>query len=191
MRRGKTIRQKVVRRTDQRSPAVRLAALLNEPNVARGRRILQHIRADLASADGAEGAAPWLAAAVAAEAAGQVSREVLGYLVSLFIEGPMPYWSCHDETLSALSVEMLAIERAHGLEEGDAFYLDDAPDEWRRLNRAWDQRAEVLQVELLRANGLAEFADLIENSREELDALYRLGFRELWGEESIPRGIFG
>ena len=166
--------------TDKRPPEVRLEAMVREPNVERGRRMLKRIRDDLgANPD----PAPWLNAARTIWERLLISEDSWLYLVELFTECLEEHGFRHDPELVRISSEMEAIERAHGLGEDQYWRLHEAPADWKELETAGNVRADDIVNAYLRDSGHADVADLREKHRDELDGRITKGRTDLWGAD--------
>jgi hypothetical protein len=105
-------------------------------------------------------------------------------LAGLFVEEMTGRDSVEDAEMVRLSQGMQAIERAHGLGPDNYWRTDEAPEEWRVLNEAWDARNDALILERLRKFGRADLAELEEHHRDELDAMREAGRNELFARRS-------
>lgn len=179
--RPKSIRPVRVAR-DGRAPAERLAALITEPKSARALRMLTRIRQDL---DDTPEPGPWLVALRSSMECGTIGFDTLCYLSELLTECVIFQGSAHDPELVSLHDAKVAIERAAGLSEGDTWYIDQAPPEWRALNNRWNARADALATACLRANGLGDVATLWESSPRDFDGRTAQGRVDLW-PDALP-----
>jgi hypothetical protein len=166
--------------TDQRTPEQRLEALCREPNRERSLRTLARIRHDL---DGNPDPGPWIAAARTLSERLIISENAFYYFAELFTECVVLAASDSDPALCRTRDEMEDIERAHGLRDDEYWRPDDAPDDWRALNDAWDRRADEIVVSCLRETANADLADLREQNPREFERRSTQGRIDLWGED--------
>jgi len=142
--------------------------------------MLARIRDDL---DARPDAGAWIAAARTLSERLIISENAFYYFAELFTECLVLAASESDPELRRLRDEMEDIERAHGLRDDEYWHLDDAPDDWRVLNEAWDSRADAVVASHWRELGNADLADLLERSRSEFDRRTGQGRIDLWGED--------
>ena len=170
--------------TDERPPDLRLAAALGEPNPERSRRIFSRIRSSL----DVEPPVRWLDAARTLHERGTIGRDIYWHLLTLFVEVVIQQSHDTDPELVRIREEMDAIERAHGLDEDESFFTDDAPPEWVQLDTEWSARARVLELEYLRAHGFDDVAEVMERDRDTFDARAEAGRRAAW-RDAEPLGL--
>ncbi len=103
------------------------------------------------------------------------------YLVDIFLECLTLHALEHDAEMLRLSEHMDRVKRAHGLDDDEHWYLDEAPAEWLELNAAWDRRDHALRAAALRDLGEEEPADLLERDPEGFGNRARVGYLEFWG----------
>ena len=166
--------------TDTRPPEARLEAMVREPNRDRALRMLDRIRAGLGEPPEP---APWIAAARTLSERLIISENTFYYLASLFAESLIDAAAYSDPELTRLSNELQTIERAYGLKEDEGFLVSDAPPDWSAVNQAWEQRADRIVADYLRASRNADLASMLEAKREELERRSEAGYDELWGLE--------
>ncbi len=164
---------------DKRPPLIRLATLVAEPAAARSGRILWRIREEL---DRNPDPGPWIAAARALAAEGTISDDAVFYFVEIFLECVTAHAAVNDPEMVRLGEEMIGIERAHGLDEDEAWLVSEAPAEWHALNAAWDRRDYEIRVAMLRALGHDDIANVLEQDPREFELREAAGHQDLWGE---------
>ena len=166
--------------TDQRSPEARLEALVREPNRERSLRMLSRIREDL---DKVPEPGPWIDAARTLSERLIISDDALYYFVEVFTECLVPVAMNSDADLARIGAEMDAIEHAHGLREGEFWFTEEGPPEWRSLNEAWERRANEVVASRVRELGHADIADLFLNNSAEFKRRSAKGQVDLWGDD--------
>jgi hypothetical protein len=165
--------------TDSRSPEERLEALVREASPERARRMMGRILADL---DANPEPGPWLAAARSLGDRLVISFDAVYYFAEKFTECLILSASGSDTDLLRIQGELQAIERAHGLTEDEYWRLDEAPDEWRALNDAWDARSYEIVGAALRAYGHSDLAEVYEREPKEFEHRSGKGQVDVWGE---------
>lgn len=153
---------------------------MREPNAERKHRTFGRILDDL---DAKPEPKPWLDAARTLSERLLISEDTLYYLADMLTECIIFAASSTDPQLVSARNEMVDIERAHGLREDDGWTIDEATEEWRRLNDDWDRRADEIVNASLREAGHADIAALHEESRDEFEGRAAKGQRDLWGDE--------
>jgi hypothetical protein len=166
--------------TDRRPPEQRLELLVREPNPDRATRMLGRIRADL-DAGGELG--PWLDAARALRDRLVISESAYVYFAELFTESVLLQAVEEDAELVRLREEIVAVESAHGLVDGEYWPVDEGPDDWRELNEQWDARADAVVVDALRRHHHDELAELREKKLRDYDDRVTQGRIDLWGAD--------
>src|ERR1043165_9883707 len=166
--------------TDQRTPEQRLEALVREPNPERADRMMARIRNDL---DARPVIGPWIAGARTLSERLIISENAFYYFTELFTDNLMFEVSQTDGELCRLRDAMEAIERAHGLREGEYWLTFEGPDEWRVLDDEWNRRADVVVNSVLRELGHGDVADLREGDPAAFQERCAKGRVEIWGEE--------
>jgi hypothetical protein len=164
---------------DLRAPIDRLTELLEESDQEERRLMLTDVMRD-AENDGTADA--WVKAVRALESQKRMSADLASFLIIRFVEGTMVQQTQTDSELRRLSDAMEAVERAHGLSEDEAWYVDEGPDEWRALNAEWDARYNAVIVETLRRVGETAFAEAAARHYDEYEILAEPGRRECFGE---------
>jgi hypothetical protein len=163
--------------TDQRPPLERLEALIAEPHLERSLRILWRIRGDL---DTTPAPGPWISAAHVLRDRHVINGNTLTYFVEIFLECITFGAASADPELCRIQDEMEAVERTHGLEEDEFWRVDEAPQDWRDLDGAWNRRDHAIRVAFLRELGHTELADGLERDPEGFSDRATLGHSELW-----------
>lgn len=165
---------------DPRSPAARLEALVREADPARKKRIWQNIFMDLTMRMKPDGL---IAAARELRDRGVITTDAYYHLAETFtlrvLDPPAP----RDPELERLDGEIEAIERAHGVEQGEGL-LTEAPPEYLALNDAWNRRRNELVAAWLRARGHADVASLMESDYDEFDRRTSQGRIDVWPEHA-------
>jgi len=154
--------------------------MVREPNPDRKRRTFARILDDL---DANPEPAPWLDAARTLSDRLLISEDTFYYFTEKLTECIVAAAAGADPQLLSFANEMVDIERAHGLREDEGWTIDEAPEEWRRLNETWDHRAEEIVNGTLREAGHADVAVLREKDRDEFDGRAAIGQTDLWGED--------
>jgi hypothetical protein len=180
MRRFRRMRRQPAPTTDTRPPAERLEALVREQNGERRERILMRIRGDIV---GPSEFVPWVRAARELADRLITSDDTFYYLAGLFLDSAFDGVVYVDEELVRLSQAIEDIERAHGLRDDESFVIEDAPEEWTALNRQWDARMDTIHVDMLRAAGQADVAELHQRDRDEFERRAESGYSDFWGED--------
>lgn len=126
---------------------------------------------------------PWIDAARTLSERLVISDDTLYYLVEMFTECLVFIGSQSDTEMVRIRGEMEIIERAHGLREDEYWPVSEGPEEWQRLNEAWDRRADEIVVSFLRELGHGDIADLREQKPSEFEARTVKGRTDLWGED--------
>ncbi|HYE26923.1 MAG TPA: hypothetical protein VEA61_01635 [Allosphingosinicella sp.] len=81
----------------------------------------------------------------------------------------------YDKELRPIQRAMEEIERAHGLEEDEYFDPDDAPDDWRALDRAFEAVLDGKLDAVLDEFGLSDLLALRRRDREQYERLWETG----------------
>lgn len=169
---------------DLRPPVERLTELLAERDQKERELILSDIMHD-AEKDGTVDA--WVKAVRALESEKVMSADLASFLVIRFVERTMVQQTQTDGELRRLGDAMEAVERAHGLSEDDAWYVNEGPDEWRALNAEWDVRHDAVIVETLRRVGETALAEAAARDYDDYEMLTEAGRREFFGEPDKSR----
>lgn len=109
-----------------------------------------------------------------------ISFDTLYYLAELFTDCVLMKATDSDEVLLKIDSDLSAVERAHGLKEGQYWSVTDAPEEWRALNAAWEVRAREIVASALRSAGQSDIADEYERRPEEFGRRTVKGRSDLW-----------
>ena len=153
---------------------------MREPNRERSQRMLGRIREDL---DAVPEPGPWIDAARTLSDRLIIGEDSLYYFVDLFTECLVSAALDSDPDLTRIVAEMTAMERAHGLKEGEYWHTDDAPAEWQSLDEAWERRTSEIVGSRLRELGHADLADLYEKDSAEFERRSAKGQVDLWGDD--------
>ncbi len=153
---------------------------MREPNVDRAHRMLGRILDDL---DATPVPGPWISAARTLSERLIISEDTFYYFTDKFTESLIFEAMDTDAEAIALEEQMRAIERAHGLRDGEYWRLDEAPPEWLSLNDSWDARTQAIVAQYLRSTGHADVATMVVEAPDEFEARSSRGFADLWGEE--------
>jgi len=151
---------------------------VREPHRDRKERMLERIRYDLAADPNP---APWLDAARTLSDRLIISEDTLYYFVELFTECLVLRGASEDPELVRIAGEMEAIERAHGLREGEYWNLEDAPPDWLAIDEQWSRRADEIVNSYLREAGHADLAETRETKPAEVERRTEKGHTDLWG----------
>jgi hypothetical protein len=95
----------------------------------------------------------------------------------------------YDAELKPISAAIEEIERAHGLEEDECFGLDEGPEEWRALNRAYEAVLDDKLEELLAELGLSDLAALHHEDNERFRRLRETGRLAFFSESGVEANI--
>lgn len=147
-----------------------------EANTDIAGRLLNGMRASVEQ-DG--DAARWIRAVLVARDTGALGDAPSVYLLDIITEAAVGRQTDTDPILVALAAQLREIERADGLDDDEAYLLDDAPAEWLELNRRWDSRFAQLRGALLTDSGESRLARLCQIRPEEFDALSLEGWAAL------------
>ena len=171
--------------TDRRTPEERLEAFVREKYADRAERMWARI---LDGLDLAPEPAPWISAARTLSERLIISEDAFYWFVEGFTECLVLHASETDPTLLEIREAMAQIERAHGLQEGEFWELNEAPTDWRALSDQWEERAEAIVNEALRGSGNADVAELRESNPSEYESRVTKGGEELWhhGDDEEP-----
>jgi hypothetical protein len=170
--------------TDNRSPEVRLEAFVREKYDDRAERMWARI---LDGLDAAPEPAPWISAARSLSERLIISEDAFYWFAESFTECHILHAAQHDAELRRLRDEMVAIERAHGLTEDQYWDPDQATDEWRALDEVWNQRADAIVNDALRASGNADIADARATDLVKYQRRVAKGGDELWNRgDEVP-----
>jgi len=142
--------------------------------------MFQRIRRDL---EVEVNARPWLDAARSLYEKRAIDLDELCYFAELFTECLLGDPE-GDAELRRIGREMQAVERAHGLEEDEAWYIDEAPTDWRALNDEWESRARAAVAAAFRDAGLTELADMHMSSSDEYEERSSAGQDKVFGESA-------
>lgn len=142
--------------------------------------MLARIRHDL---DANVDPGPWIAAARTLSERLIISENSFYYFTELFTECVVFAASKSDPELCRIRDQMDEIEQSHGLRDDEFWHIDDAPDDWRDLNLAWDRRADEIVASSLRQLGHADLATLREQNPSEFERRGTQGRIDLWGED--------
>jgi hypothetical protein len=151
-------------------------ALANLAHTREARHILRDIREEIATGGDA---ASWARAVQVARDLGAIDPDAAFFLLGIVAEDTLLRRTGDDPTLVELTTAMEAIERREGLTEDEAFFVDDAPEDWAALNRRWEARARIIQAEFLRAVGEPAMAAQLQLRTAAYDARSRDGWRAL------------
>ena len=171
--------------TDRRTPEERLEAFVREKYADRAERMWARI---LDGLDLAPEPAPWISAARTLSERLIISEDAFYWFVEGLTECLVLHASETDPTLLQLREAMQQIERAHGLREDQYWDLDNAPSEWRTLSDEWEDRAEAIVNEALRASGNADVAQMRESEPSQYQSRVTKGGDVLWhrGDDEEP-----
>ena len=136
------------------------------------RALLHAIISDI---EGGDDVAPWVQAVQVARELPALEDAIAWFMIDCFCEIMFRPLIQSDALLSAISAEMEALERAHGLGEDEAFLLDEAPPEYRALSTRWDHRADALQSSMLRTYSEDAMALLLLRDRVRYDEMVEEG----------------
>ena len=153
---------------------------MREPNPERAQRTFERILDDL---DARPEPGPWLDAARTLSERLLISEDTFYYIADLLTQCILFAASSTDPRLVSATNGMVDIERAHGLREDETWTVDEATEEWRRLDEGWNRRANEIVNAGLRELGHADVATLREANRDEFSERLAKGRTDLWGEE--------
>ena len=154
MRRFRRQRRRPAPTTDRRSPEQRLEAMISEKNEDRRWRMFSRIHYDL---DSTQDIGPWMNGLSTLRDRLLISEDETYYLAATLAESAL-YGAQRDPDLDRMSDELKAIEAANGLSEDEGYDVDDAPDDWRALNTAWEARADEVMADWMRKAGMGDIA---------------------------------
>jgi hypothetical protein len=120
----------------------------------------------------------WIFEVKRARDRGAISPVVARWLIFKFAELAMTELTITHPVLAELLGRIESIEREHGLEEGEYWYVHEGPPEWQALNREWETLFDELLVDILLRNGEEEIAVAYA---EEDDALLLEGAALVFG----------
>jgi hypothetical protein len=95
----------------------------------------------------------------------------------------------YDGELQPIMGAMLEIERAHGLEEDESFYLDSAPSDWLKLNRDYDAVLRAKLEDTLVEFGLLSLLHLRREDKDQFDRLRETGRLAFFSESGAEANI--
>ena len=127
----------------------------------------------------------WIFEVRRARQRGDFSPAVANFLIFKLAESAMILLTQADPVLVKLTAEIERVERAHGLEEGEYWYVDEGPPEWQELNRQWNEAHEELLLDILFDNGEDEIARAYAAEEE---ALFMEGRTLIFGEDHREEG---
>ena len=139
---------------------------------------------DALERDSAEAARRWAGLADAMLAGGKITASEYLMYATFAIEGlHQKRWLAGDYTeIEAISEQMRAVERRHGLKSGEYWLREDEPADMRDLSRryeaALDDRFRAALVEF----GLTALADLWSGDRQEYDRQREVGRRSIFAK---------
>jgi hypothetical protein len=96
---------------------------------------------------------PWMREVQRARDAGLLGEEIAWFLLYRFVDAAMFMVVDTDPELTGLGARIDEIERAHGLDENDAFLVGQGPPEWEEATRAWTVVYDQRFAELFRRVG--------------------------------------
>lgn len=121
----------------------------------------------------------WIREVSSARTRGTLSPSVANFLIYQLAEWATVPLSGTHPLLSQLEARMEAIEREHGLKKGEYFLLNEAPVEWRAVNRVWEAVVDELMTEIFLRNGEREIAEAYAATQQ---GLYEEGRVLLFGD---------
>jgi len=103
----------------------------------------------------------------------------------------MPIERVHDDRwmegvyseIDTFSSRIEAVERKHGLKEGEFWPLNEGPKEYQLLNQEYNLYYDYKMVETYREFGLDTIADLYDSNRKEFDRLHERGRRSVFHKD--------
>lgn len=126
-----------------------------------------------------EDALPWLRAVQRARDAGALPADVAWYLLFKLGEESMLQVTGSDPTLLELEARIIGIERAHGLEELDAFRVGHGPPEWEAASKEWERIFDARLADVFRSIGEEELALL--DAQRGVDERFDRGREAIFG----------
>ena len=134
-----------------------IGALLAEPDSEEAREIRAELSVDLQHDEGLMRAL--VRQVQTMRDLGALKHDEAHYLIGFLTERFTFRYPEEDPELMDLESGMRVIERAHGIDEDEGgFMLDEAPQDWLALSKAWDRRMHQLWSALLRELGEPEMA---------------------------------
>lgn len=91
-----------------------------------------------------------------------------------------------NERLNEISAEMERIERAHGLAKDEYWPIDEAPEEYRQLNRLWEEVSASQRQKAFDELEGREAAAILRRDPNEFDRLRERGRRAYFEREQLP-----
>lgn len=158
------------------TPLDLILSLVQHANTQYARKVLGEIRRLLGTGASIE---PWASAVQLARDLEAIGPDESYYLLDIMTEYVVELEVDRDAVLLDLGEQIDAVERQHGLSEDEAFYTDDAPEEWSALTRQWDRRFRDLRVELLRRIGEPKIANDVVLRPDVNEARSRAGWVRL------------
>ena len=86
---------------------------------------------------------------------------------------------------SAINKQMRKVERAHGLRDGQFWKINDAPEEYLKLNDEWKKIYDKLFIEALKEFTLVDLANLMNRNHKKFDRLRERGRRSVAHKNEI------
>jgi hypothetical protein len=121
-----------------------------------------------------------IAAVVTLADGAKLDDDEAAYLIGLFAEEIIDWAYDHDPELIAISQKIEKVERAHGLDEDEAWAADGGPPEWQALQKDWECRSDRLQADAMRRAGAQRFAALLEGSPATFEESSAVGCGTFW-----------
>lgn len=100
----------------------------------------------------------WIREVQRARDAGSVHPSVARFVIFKFAESAITALRNTHPRLAAIAVRLEQIEREHGLEEGEYWFLDEGPTEWQALNQEWDRAMDEIMAEIFRRHDELQLA---------------------------------
>jgi hypothetical protein len=122
---------------------------------------------------------PWIREVQQARDAGLLGEEIAWFLIYKFVDEAMFLVVETDPELRALGARIDEIERAHGLDDDESFFVGQGPPEWEEATQAWTAVNQRQFAEFFRRFGEEEMA--IQHADAGEDPRYAAGREAIFG----------
>lgn len=150
-------------------PSAFARRLPGEVGTERGKRLVRQALSTVEITGKPDG---WIREVQRARDVGAISAAIARFLIFKFAESTITALIDSHPRLAAISKQVERIEREHGLEEDEYWYVHEGPPEWQALNQEFDRVVDEIMAETFRRNGELELA---ANAGVEGDPLFREG----------------